>query len=364
MSSDLIKKTYKATFVQGGIGLHTAAACFMAGAKGVVLEDHLLAMNHSPFPIYLKKIIKQLAIENTLTNSHKNKRVRTVNHPLFKDSTKIGWGNPSETKWPVGQTIGFAQQLANEYKTVGRLIKAIKSNALLNVKEAKVNQPLAPNSKMAASNGTRFPIVQGPMTRVSDVPNFVNAVAKYGGLPFLALSMTSGNAVTELLEKTKSELGDKPWGVGILGFVEEKLRVHQFNEIKKVKPPFALISGGTVAQVKDFEEVGISTYVHIPVPSLLKIFLEKGCRRFVFEGRECGGHVGPIGSFTLWESAINLLLKLPKTEAEQVDVLFAGGIYNSISASMLSAMSGQLVAKGIKIGALMGTAYLFTTEVC
>ena len=364
LASDLIKKTNKATFIQGGIGLHTAAACFAAGAKGVVLDDHLLAMNHSPFPIHWKKIIKQLAIENTIINSHKNKRARTVNHPLFKNSIEIGWGNPSETKWPAGQAIGFAQQLANEYKTVGRLIKAIISNTLLNVNEAKLHQPLAPNSKMAAYNGTRFPIVQGPMTRVSDVPNFVNAVAKSGGLPFLALSMTSGNAVAKLLEETKIELGDKPWGVGILGFVEEKLRVHQFNEIKKVKPPFALISGGTVAQVKDFEEAGISTYVHIPVPSLLKIFLEKGCRRFVFEGRECGGHVGPIGSFTLWESAINLLLKLPKTEAEQVHVLFAGGIYNSISGSMLSAMSGQLAAKGIKIGALMGTAYLFTTEVC
>lgn len=364
LASDLIKKTNKDTFVQGGIGLHTAAACFVAGAKGVIIEDHLLAMNHSPFPVHWKKIIKQLAIENTIINSHKNKRVRTVNHPLFKNSIEIGWGNPSETKWPVGQTIGFAQQLANEYKTVGRLIKAIISNALLNVKEAKVHQPLAPNSKMAASNGTRFPIVQGPMTRVSDIPNFINAVAKSGGLPFLALAMTSGDAVAKVLEETKVELGDKPWGVGILGFVEEKLRVHQFNEIKKIKPPFALISGGTVAQVKDFEEAGICAYVHIPVPSLLKIFLEKGCRRFVFEGRECGGHVGPIGSFTLWESAINLLLKLPKTEAEQVHVLFAGGIYNSISASMLSAMSGQLAAKGIKIGALMGTAYLFTTEVC
>ena len=361
LSSHLIKKTKKDVFVQGGIGFHSSAACFAAGAKGVVLDDHLLAMNHSPFPIHWKSVIKQLAIENTVTNFHQNKRIRVVNHPLFKNAEDTGWGNPSETKWPTGQTIGFAQQLATEFKTVGRLIKAIVSNTLLNVKEAKVHQPLAPNSKMATSNGTRFPIVQGPMTRVSDVPKFVNAIANSGGLPFLALSMTSGNAVPKLLEETKAELGDKPWGVGILGFVEEKLRIHQFNEIKKIKPPFALISGGTVAQVKDFENAGISTYVHVPVPSLLKIFLEKGCRRFVFEGRECGGHVGPIGSFTLWESAINLLLELPKAE---VHVLFAGGIYNSVSASMLSAMTGQLAAKGIKVGALMGTAYLFTAEVC
>lgn len=364
LSSYLIKKCDKAIFVQGGIGFHTAAACLVAGAKGVVIDDHLLAMNHSPFPIPWKKILKQLAIENTAITIQNNKTTRTVNHPIFKDSKEIGWGNPLETKWPAGQTIGFAQQLATEYKTVGRLIKAIIANALSNLKEAKINQPLAPNSKLAKFNGTRFPIVQGPMTRVSDGPSFLNSVAKSGALPFLALSMTSGNAVSELLELTKNELGDKPWGVGILGFVPEKLRVHQFNEIKKVKPKFALISGGTVAQVKDFEEEGISTYVHIPVPSLLKIFLEKKCKRFVFEGRECGGHVGPIGSFTLWESAIKILLNLPKAEAEEIHVLFAGGIYNDISASMLGAMSGQLAAKGIKVGVLMGTAYLFTSEIC
>lgn len=364
LSSDLIKKTEKPVFVQGGIGLHTAAACFAAGAQGVILDDHLLAMDQSPFPIQWKKILKQLAIENTRIRNLKTSLIRTVHHPLFKDAQQIGWGNPSETAWPAGQTIGFAHQLANKYKTVGRLIKAILASTEQNIREAKVYQPLAPNSKLAASNGTTFPIVQGPMTRVSDVPNFIDAVATAGGLPFLALSMISGNTVGELLKETQQLLGKKPWGVGILGFVPEELRVHQFNEIKKVKPPFALVAGGTVAQVKEFEDAGIPAYIHAPVPSLLKIFLEKGCKRFVFEGRECGGHVGPLGSFTLWESAIELLLELPNNEAEQIHVLFAGGIHNAISAAMVAAMSGKLAAKGIQIGALMGTAYLFTSEMC
>ena len=34
-----------------------------------------------------------------------------------------------------------------------------------------------------------------------------------------------------------------------------------------------------------------------------------GARRFVFEGRECGGHVGPYGSFPLWESMVEGLLE-------------------------------------------------------
>lgn len=364
LTAHLIPISEKPIYVQGGIGFHTAAACYVAGAKGVIIDDHLLTMAQSPLPIQWKKIIENLSIENTAVIHENDKRYRTVNHPFFRDAERIGWGNPTLTKWPVGQTIGFAHQLASEFKTVGRLIKAIVANVMLNVKEAKAHQPLAPNSKLSQAHGTRFPIVQGPMTRVSDVPNFIDAVANSGGLPFLALSMISGDAVLELLEETKSKLGEKPWGVGILGFVPEDLRVHQFNQIKKLKPPFALIAGGTVAQVHEFEQEGIPAYIHAPLPSLLKIFLEKGCKRFVFEGSECGGHVGPSGSFTLWESAIKILLDLPKAEAEQIHVLFAGGIYNDMSAAMIAGMCGQLASKGIKIGVLMGTAYLFTSEVC
>ncbi|MFT5567143.1 MAG: acyl transferase domain-containing protein [Glaciecola sp.] len=364
LASYLIKQSQKDVFVQGGIGFHTSAACFAAGAKGVVLDDHLLTMDQSPLPIKWKKIIERLAIEDTIIVNQDNGQYRTVNHPLFKNSKNLAWGHPSSAKWPVGQSIGFADKMAKEYKTVGRLIKAVIANAIKNVREAKVHQPLGPNSKLAKSHNTRFPIVQGPMTRVSDVPEFIESVADAGGLPFLALSMISGKAVTELLKDTQNRLKDKPWGVGILGFVPEELRIQQFKEIKKIKPPFALIAGGSVAQVKEFEKEGISTYMHAPVPSLLKIFLDQGCKRFVFEGRECGGHVGPIGSFTLWESAINILLELPEAKAKEIHVLFAGGIHNDMSASMVSAMSGQLASKGIKVGVIMGTAYLFTSEVC
>ena len=35
-------------YVQGGIGLHSAGACFVAGAAGVVLDSQLLAAKESP----------------------------------------------------------------------------------------------------------------------------------------------------------------------------------------------------------------------------------------------------------------------------------------------------------------------------
>src|SRR5262249_57401536 len=78
----------------------------------------------------------------------------------------------------------------------------------------------------------------------------------------------------------------------------------------------------------------------------------------------CGGHVGPRTSFVLWESMIRVLLRsgLPEHELAAVHVLFAGGIHDRHSGAMVAAMAQPLVARGVKVGVLMGTAYLFTHE--
>ncbi|MEM0963571.1 MAG: beta-ketoacyl synthase N-terminal-like domain-containing protein, partial [Bacteroidota bacterium] len=108
------------------------------------------------------------------------------------------------------------------------------------------------------------------------------------------------------------------------------------------------------------EARGTKTYLHVPSPGLLDLFLKEGARRFVFEGRECGGHVGPRSSFALWEAQIERLLQ--DDDPGSLHVLFAGGIHDARSAAMVSAMTATLAARGAKIGALMGTAYLFTEE--
>src|SRR4028118_2037060 len=201
------------------------------------------------------------------------------------------------------------------------------------------------------------------MTRVSDTADFANAVSQGGGLPLLALALMRGEQVRELLHRTKALLGDRSWGVGILGFVPQAVREEQLKEVTALKPPFALIAGGRPDQAAQLEAQGIATYLHVPVPSLLTMFLEQGARRFVFEGRECGGHVGPLSSFLLWESMISTLLEeVPKGKEQDVHILFAGGIHDARSAAMVSAMAAPLVERGIRIGVLMGSAYLFTEE--
>src|SRR3546814_19756952 len=89
-----------------------------------------------------------------------------------------------------------------------------------------------------------------------------------------------------LLPCTTLFRSDRPWGVGILGFIPHSLREEQCAEIWKCAPPFTLIAGGRPDQAAEFENRGIKTYIHAPAPALLKMYLEQGARRFVFEGRE------------------------------------------------------------------------------
>ena len=185
-----------------------------------------------------------------------------------------------------------------------------------------------------------------------------------GALPFLALALLRGPQVQKLLEDTRARLGDRPWGVGILGFVPLELRREQLEVIEQVRPPFAIIAGGRPDQASRLESLGIATYLHVPAPGLLKMFLEDGARRFIFEGRECGGHVGPRTSFVLWQSMIDSLLAAidAGVAASELHVVFAGGIHDARSAAMVATMAAPLVTRGVRIGVLLGTAYLFTEE--
>ncbi len=215
---------------------------------------------------------------------------------------------------------------------------------------------------VARAHGTRYPLVQGPMTRVSDRAEFASAVADGGGLPFLALALMRAGEAGALLERTAELLGERSWGVGLLGFVPAELRAEQLEVVREHRPPFALIAGGRPDQARELEADGIETYLHVPSPGLLKLYLADGARRFVFEGRECGGHVGPRTSFVLWDTMLRVLLEELPHDVSDCQVLLAGGIHDARSAAMAAATAAAASERGAQIGALMGTGYLFTRE--
>ena len=120
--------------------------------------------------------------------------------------------NPREHLWLVGQDLGLARSLADRYVTVGGVIGALKAQIKQNRETARRLRPLGADAPLARELGTRYPLLQGPMTRVSDTVAFAESVADAGALPFLALALLRGPECETLLAETK--LSNK--GIGFL----------------------------------------------------------------------------------------------------------------------------------------------------
>ena len=365
-------------WIQGGIGIHSAAAVMLSGAAGVVLGEQLwLAAEAPPAPgaaSWDGLDGTETALVGSDGESYRcfarsgRSRLRAIERAVAQGTDwrallLEGLLASEDGLLAVGSDIALAGPLARRYGTVGRIVTAIGAAIGDRLVQAAAQQVLAPDAALAQAHGTRFPVVQGPMTRVSDVAPFARAVAEAGALPFVALAVLRGPEVSTLLSATRALMGDLPWGVGILGFMPRELRDEQMAVLREVRPPFAVIAGGRPGQARELDELGIVTYLHVPSPGLLRSFLDAGARRLVFEGSECGGHTGPRTSFVLWQQAIDILLEAGLKDPGAVQVLFAGGIHDAASAAMVALMAAPLAALGMKVGVLMGTAYLFTDEI-
>ncbi len=353
-------------WIQGGIGLHTAAAAKSLGAAGVVLDSQLALFPETSVPKEIKDLCSKLNGTETKIIANHRVLVRPNSPSLSENITTEELTayftdfDVSKSYIPMGQDISLATDLYEDFKNLKKLVFGFEEAMYGHLKQAKALQIIDKENILAKDLNLKYPIAQGPMTRVSDVPAFANAVAESGALPFVALSLLKGNAAKSLVFDTKNLAGEKTWGVGILGFAPQELRDEQTSYILEAKPPVVLIAGGRPAQAKVFEKAGIKTFLHVPSPALLDIFLKEGATNFIFEGRECGGHVGPLSSTVLWEKQIERILK--EDHPENISVFFAGGIHNDFSTAFVSIMTAPLAARGVKVGVLIGTAYLYTQE--
>ncbi|MFJ5985719.1 SDR family oxidoreductase [Lentzea sp. NPDC092896] len=329
-------------WVAGSIGPDTAAAAVAGGARGVVLEGQLTLVAEARKHISGEIVNAVRMMDGADTVVNRGLRVHVRQNTL-----------------EIGQEGSLADFYRTSFGTVGGVVGAIAAGIRDNLTLAGEHRSIRSGGPFCDRvPGLRYPIAQGPMTRVSDQPAFAAAVAEGGALPFLALALMEGPAVRTLLEHTAEKLGDRPWGVGLLGFAPPELRARQMEAVLAVRPKYAIVAGGTPAQARELEDAGIEAFLHVPSPALLRRFLDEGARKFVFEGSECGGHTGPRTSFTLWQQQIDVL----KGREKDVVALFAGGIHDARSAAMISAMTASIAARGAAVGVLVGTAYLFTEE--
>ncbi|WEO98743.1 type I polyketide synthase [Streptomyces sp. FXJ1.172] len=410
----------------GGIGPRTGAAAVAGGAAGVVLDSQLGLLPESGLPESVRAALRSLdGSETVVLGGHRVLRRRGPESPQPPAddpgtvASLLGAGTPHAQLLPVGQDGFLAARFAERWGDVRGVVREMSAAIQYVTHTGPMTTPGTPEPTAAADGGartvpavsrdaadagpavsrdvadagpvvargagrpgpadalragsgmcrvlgTRLPVAQGPMTRVSDQAGFAAAVAEGGALPFLALALADGERTRAMLTEARGVLDGRPWGVGVLGFAPEEIRNAQLDAVRELRPTHAVIAGGRPAQAETLERAGIRTFLHVPSPGLLRQFLEAGARRFVFEGSECGGHVGPRASFPLWEAQLAVIedyFAAAGDEAiRQLEVFFAGGIHDERSAAMVAALAAQLTARGAAVGLLMGTAYLFTTE--
>ena len=367
-------------WVQGAWGEDAAAACFAQGGAPALNEELWLARESPLDPIERQALKSHNGTETTAAEGDgyalrlASTRARRAAEELVEAAAQgsdpaallraawTGGGTAGSVPVPMGQGIGQAVRLADRHVAASGILQALRQGAAPRLRRAAAQGALNPDSELAARHGTRYPIVQGPMTRVSDTPEFARAVAQGGALPFLALGLMHGDELATVLRGIKEAVEPAPWGVGILGFLFPEMRRAQLEIVLRAKPQFAIVAGGRPAHAEELAAAGIEAYLHVPSPVLLGEYLDAGARKFVFEGRECGGHIGPLSSLALWQSAIEVLKEARLDDPEKVQILFAGGVHDATSAALVSVLAADLVEMGMAVGALMGTAYLFTEE--
>ncbi|HEY6565546.1 MAG TPA: hypothetical protein VIY86_13745, partial [Pirellulaceae bacterium] len=158
--------------VQGGIGLHSAGACFLAGADGIVLDSQLLLARESRVSGELRNFLGTLDGSESLV-SGSGTRVTT---PPKGTLAEPGL----ERDLPLGPDAAAAKGLAQRFVTVSGIVQAYCHHVNLAFRSAMDDPPLRSESPWCLEHGTRYPIAQGPMTRVSDTAEFAVAVADAG----------------------------------------------------------------------------------------------------------------------------------------------------------------------------------------
>ena len=417
-----LKNTDFPVFIHGGVGQHTAAGMFAAGVSGVVLDSQLWLADESPVSDNFKKLLAGLDESDSI-------EIATDGDTKFRVFAKLGTKIAKQLKekaiflsgrenaedliyekieenivpldnneaqavqslFFLGQDGFFAKNFVKKSTKLKEMIYAFFKNIGELINFIDEFDPVKQGTALAEAHGTKFPLIQGPMANISDTSEFALDVLKAGALPFFAVGSLPEDLADDMLKKAKKNV--PVFGAGLVGIeaFNPDVKSH-LDLVAKYRIPFALFAGGVPSQVLELEKAGTKTYLHTPSISMMKNALKSGCTRFIFEGKEAGGHIGALSSLVLWEAAIsNLLDDQPQEKTENkrretgdnsqesggpgygaekngqalagISLVFAGGISTCFASCFISGISSVLAAKGAKIGLQVGSAYLFSREI-
>ncbi|MDY0131850.1 MAG: beta-ketoacyl synthase N-terminal-like domain-containing protein [Desulforegulaceae bacterium] len=384
-----LENTDYPVIIHGGAGLYTTAGLFSGGASGIVLDSQLYLTDEAPVSKNFKNLLENLEeFDSDIIEDGSGKRFRffsklatkivkdlkisdqiegssTVLYEKIKKSVTFlseTIENPVQSLFYLGQDGTFARKFVKKSRKLKDVVNYLfeKTSELLNSIED--NNPIRENSKFCKISNCRYPIIQGPMANISDNIEFASEVYENGGLPFFALGSLPVEKAEEIIVQGNQEV--PVFGAGLIGIESLNRNVSSHMEmIKKQKVKFALFAAGSPFQINELEANGIKTWLHTPSLGMLDNAVSSGCKGFIFEGTEAGGHIGKLTSLVLWELGVGFLMEKDGLDISNIMVTFAGGIGTKTASLIISGISSVLAEKGATIAIQLGTPYLFSKEI-
>ena len=164
--------------------------------------------------------------------------------------------------------------------------------------------------------GTELAIMGGAMTWVSE-RNLVAAISNAGGFGVIA----SGSMPPDLLDaeiRATAALTAKPFGVNLITMHPQLAELIAVCLARRVG--HVVLAGGipATAAIQRLRDSGARVICFAPSLAVARKLVRAGAVAMVIEGREAGGHIGPVATAVLAQEVLPHLTEVP--------VFVAGGI--------------------------------------
>ena len=183
--------------------------------------------------------------------------------------------------------------------------------------------------------GCKYPIFQGGMAWVAE-STLASSVSNAGGVGIIAGGSAPIDYLREQIRKTKSNVGDKPFGVNIMLMspnVEELAKL----VVEEGVPMVTTGAGNPGKYMELWKTAGIKVIPVVPSVALAKRMERSGADAVIAEGTESGGHIGENTTMCLVPQVV---------DAVEIPVIAAGGIADGRGV----AAAFMLGAEGVQVG--------------
>jgi enoyl-[acyl-carrier protein] reductase II len=185
--------------------------------------------------------------------------------------------------------------------------------------------------------GSKFPIIAGAMTWISD-SNLVKKVSAAGGFGCLA----AGKMPADLLENELNCLlqGNFNYGVNLIT-IAPAYQDH-LDLVTRLKVPYVIFAGSfpRKEEIQKAKKSGAKVLCFASTDSIAQRMIDYGADALILEGSEAGGHIGHVSTIVLLQQ---VLFKF-----DQVPVFIAGGIATGKMIAHLFLMG----AAGVQLGTI------------